>query len=221
MARFVFGAVLACVSVLCCAQGVSPVPAGQKVDGMSAVDLAAEWWKWAMAAPQEINPVADRSGRHCAVGQQGKVWFLAGGFGSSKVSRECRVPADRHLFFPVVNMVYYRHPQNPNYTCEQAKRLAALNNDTAIDLFASLDGVGIPGIEKQRVKTEKCFDVFERVPKSAGAPNAFPSATDGYWLLLQPLPKGRHTLTFGGKYNRESPDFGRMVQDIEYRLTVE
>jgi hypothetical protein len=156
------------------------------------------------------------------VGQEGQVWFLAGGFGSSKVRRRCTVPGDKYLFFPAINMVFYApEEKRAGFTCEQAKRNAALNNDRAIDLFVELDGVAVKDVKRFRVRSEKCFDIFERVPRSHQPYNAYPSASDGYWLLFAPLPKGRHTLKFGGRYNRDSADYGRMVQDIEYELTVE
>jgi hypothetical protein len=203
------------------AQAVSPLPLDHKVNGRSGADLSAEWWKWAMASPQEINPVRDPSGKHCAVGQSGEVWFLAGGFGSARINRTCTIPAGKYIFFPVVNMAYWPREENSGYTCERAKTSASLNNDTAVDLFASVDGVEIPNVKTYRARTDKCFDIFERVPKSYGPPKAFPSASDGYWLLLAPLPKGTHTIKFGGKYNRNSPAYGRMVQDIEYYIVVE
>jgi hypothetical protein len=209
------------VSAASLAQGPSPLGPDHKVGGLNSADLSAEWWKWAMASPTESNPVRDISGKHCAVGQRGEVWFLAGGFGSAKIRRECAIPANRYLFFPIVNMVYWPREANSGYTCEQAKSSAALNNDTAIDLFASVDGIEISNVKAYRVRSDKCFDVFERVPRSFDPPSAFPSATDGYWLLLPPLAQGKHTIKFGGRYNRSSMAYGRMVQDIEYHLTVE
>lgn len=202
-------------------QGVAPLPLDRGLHGQSGADLSAEWWKWAMASPREINPVADTSGKHCAVGQSGEVWFLAGGFGSSRITRTCTIPAGRYIFFPVVNMAYWPPEAKSGNKCEQAKQSAALNNDTAVDLFASFDGVEIPNVKSYRARTEKCFDIYERVPRSAELPSAFPSASDGYWLLLPPLAKGNHVIKFGGKYNRNSAAYGRMVQDIEYYVLVE
>src|SRR5579859_6482918 len=202
-------------------KNVSPLSLDQNINGRSGADLSAEWWKWAMASPQEINPVRDSSGRHCGVGQSGEVWFLAGGFGSARISRTCTIPFGKYIFFPVVNMAYWPPEENSGYTCEQAKASASLNNDTAVDLFASVDGVEIPNVKTYRARTEKCFDIFERVPRSYGPYKAFPSASDGYWLLVAPLPKGKHTIKFGGKYNRGSAAYGRMVQDIEYYVVVE
>lgn len=39
--------------------------------------------------------------------------------------------------------------------------------------------------------------------------------SDGYWLLLTPLPPGSYTLKFGGVI----PDFGATV-DVSYHITV-
>ncbi|WOB06930.1 hypothetical protein [Piscinibacter gummiphilus] len=183
--------------------------------------LTEQWWQWAMAVPRQQSPVSDPSGARCGDGQTGSTWFLAGGFGSSKIRRKCTVPAGRSLFFPLINTVYYAARDAETFTCERAKSLAKLTNDTAIDLFAEVDGTPIGNLKAYRFASDRCFNIFSRVPRTQSAYNAYPSATDGYWLLLKPLSPGRHTLKFGGKYNHSSVDFGRMVQDIEYELLVE
>jgi hypothetical protein len=213
-----FGAVLA---LLACAAG-NPGPGPRQVDvGRGTPQLSAAWWQWAMSTPEEDSPLADLTGEKCAVSQAGGTWFLAGGFGSSKIRRTCTVPSGKALFFPLVNMVYWPQRGAAEVTCEETRFAAALNNDTALDLFAELDGVAIGDLRQYRLRTETCFDVFARVPASAGPYNAYPSATDGYWLLLEPLPKGRHVLKFGGRYNSASDNYGQMVQDIEYVLLVQ
>jgi hypothetical protein len=194
---------------------------GAAVNARTSEQLSAEWWQWAMSADDEISPIRDSTGANCSVGQKGAVWFLAGGFGSSKIRRTCTVLAGRSLFFPIINMVYMPARGYKTLTCEQARAAAALNNDTAIDLFAELDGVPIPDLRRYRVATQQCFDAYARIPEFKRSINGFPSASDGYWLLLQPLAKGKHLLKFGGRYNRSSEDFGRMVQDIEYELLVQ
>lgn len=183
--------------------------------------LTADWWQWAMSTSEEDSPVADPTGANCGVNQRGDTWFLAGGFGSSKVQRTCTVPAGKKLFFPLVNMVYWPARGARAITCADTKAAAALNNDTALDLFAELDGTPIHDLKRYRIASSQCFDVFARVPAALHPYKAFPSATDGFWLLLNPLPPGRHTLKFGGRYNHESADYGRMVQDIEYVLNVQ
>lgn len=195
-------------------------PPGTALDGQSPESLAASWWQWAASAPEELSPVRDRTGTHCAVGQKGEAWFLAGGYGSSNIRRACAVPKGRHLFFPVINMVYWPAEEGTGYPCERARRSAALNNDGAIDLFVELDGKALPDPKRYRVTTTQCFDIFARAREVAPAPVGFPAATDGYWVILKPLSPGKHVLKFGGRYNRESGAYGRMVQDIEYELEV-
>jgi hypothetical protein len=197
------------------------LPPKSSVEGRSASQLAADWWQWAMSAPREESPIGDMTGAKCTYGQEGPVWFLAGGFGSSKIRRACSIPAGKTLFFPVINMVYWPRRGDAAYTCPQAKAAAALNNDTALDLFAEIDGVAVEGIAQYRFSSEECFDIYARVPPERGPYKAYPAATDGYWLMVKPLSAGRHTLKFGGRYNRNSPSYGRMLQDIEYVLVVQ
>lgn len=204
-------------------QTISPLKADFKLDGLSTVDLSAEWWKWAMANQGENNPVQDTTGSYCNVGQQGKVWFLAGGFGSAKIKRSCAIPSGKYVFFPIINMAYWPPVQNTNLTCNKAIINAALNNDTALDLFVQLDGVQVNNPKAFRAKTIKCFDINERAPKAfVSYYNAYPSASDGYWIFLKPLEKGKHSFKFGGRYNNnDSDNFGKMYQDIEYDITVQ
>lgn len=221
MFRILLGSVLFAAVGLAHSAGSEMVQdPGFKLGGRSAVELSADWWKWAMSSPAEINPVRDMSGAQCGTGQKGAVWFLAGGFGSSKIKRSCTIPAGKHIFFPVINMAYWPREENNGFTCDQAMKNAAMNNDTALDLFVELDGAAVTEPKKYRARTRKCFDIFERVPKSQMPFNAYPSASDGYWILLKPLKPGKHLLKFGGRYNTTSTDYGRMVQDIEYEISV-
>jgi len=98
---------------------------------------------------------------------------------------------------------------------------AALNNQTAVDLFVELDGVPVDDVRPYRASTKQCFNILQRVPKDVpGVYNAYPSASDGYWIGLRPLTPGRHVLKFGGRYNQRSSNYGDMIQDIEYILNV-
>lgn len=197
------------------------LPPGASIPPTTLSQFTTEWWQWALSQPNSTNPVRDRTGAHCGAGQAGPVWFLAGGFGSSKIRRTCTVPAGKALFFPIINMVYLPPRQDSAYSCAEAKVDAALNNDTAINLFAELDGAPIQNVKQHRISSETCFDAYARIPAPYRPYNAYPSASDGYWLLLKPLKPGRHLLKFGGRYNNKSQQAGRMIQDIEYVLIVQ
>jgi hypothetical protein len=197
---------------------IVPLAPGFKIDGLSASELSAEWWKWAMSSPDNINPVRDLSGKYCGVGQKGNIWFLAGSFGNTKIKRSCSLPSGKSIFFPVINMVYYLRREGMLYPCDEAKKDAAVNNDSAIELFVSINGSNIIDPKRYRAKTEKCFNALEL---RANSYNAYPSASDGYWIALSPLKKGKYNIKFGGKYNNTTSAYGLGIQDIEYELSVE
>lgn len=220
MIRWVAAGVMLLVSGASFSQSSVVLDPGFKLDGRSASRLSASWWQWAYAAPEQTNPVRDRTGVQCATGQQGNIWFLAGGFGSSKIQRRCEIPFGKSIFFPVVNMVYFPDAPNNGLTCADAIRLAAYNNDAAVELFAEVDGVPVENVDRYRASTKVCFNVLGRVGKEHEPYNAFPSASDGFWIGLKPLAKGLHRLKFGGRYNQTSSAYGKMVQDIEYEIIV-
>ncbi|MCP1615696.1 hypothetical protein FBY21_0304 [Pseudomonas sp. SLBN-26] len=186
------------LSLACAAAQASPhpLPVDSQWNGQTHAQRAAAWWQWAVAQPAHLDPLRDTTGAHCAQGQQGD------------------------LFFPVINMVFWRARPAMPLSCEQVRQGAALNNDTALELFVELDGQALENPAQYRVATQECFDLYARLP--AGAPKRFgnPAATDGYWILLPPLPAGTHNLKFGGRYNRPGAAYGKTVQDIEYRLEV-
>ncbi len=88
------------MTLLLCAgcSDVGPLDPEYKLEGRSSEDLSIAWWKWAMSDPSQANPIRDITGEHCAVNQEGDVWFLAGGFGSSAIRRVCSVPSGKYIF---------------------------------------------------------------------------------------------------------------------------
>lgn len=74
--------------------------------GKTYGEWSAAWWQWAYAQPGPTNPVTDLTGEHCAQGQSGSVWFLAGSFGV-EATRNCTIPGSKALFFPVLNSAWY------------------------------------------------------------------------------------------------------------------
>ena len=195
-------------------------PAGITAAKLAPETLTVQWWQWARPHNRTFNPLRDRTGEYCEMGQQGPVWFLAGGFGSSKIRRTCTVPAGKSLFFPVINMAYWQPKNGKTYSCKDTKAAAALNNEAQVDLFAEINGVPIPDIKHYRITTRDCFDIFGKPEDRHNTYTGYPAASDGYWILLDPLPPGRHVLKFGGRYNNLSSAYGNMVQDIEYTITV-
>src|SRR5437867_484977 len=87
-------------------------PPNSEPFGKTYGEWSADWWQWALSIPQPHNPLLDNTGKDCGVGQHGPVWFLGGTFAvaqsepgviSGTATRDCAIPADKGVLFPVIN----------------------------------------------------------------------------------------------------------------------
>jgi hypothetical protein len=203
-------------------RGNSPVlPLEATVEGVGYAELTAKWWQWARSAP--IEPYLDPDGRFCDMDQAGAVWFLAGTDGSFVARRECVVPEGKHLFLPIINMFvstpYRVRPGTTVASCEELQADIAVNNEHLVSAVVMIDGMLVDDPRHYRVRSKGCFPLHAQPMDEAGmvVPTA---ASDGYWLLIAPLPRGRHTITVGANYGAKSGGYHDMTQNFEYVLHV-
>lgn len=187
--------------------------------------LSAQWWQWALSIPTSENPLLDATGGKAGVGQRGSVWFLAGVFGGGTAIRTSSVPEGKVLFFPVINSVQINTPnvcgQKGVLSVKELRALAAPSIDEAANLSVTVDGIATKKL--RRIKSEVFAvalpenNVFVApcapLPVPAGIYS--PAVDDGFYVRLEPLDVGDHTLHF----HAESPA-GVIVQDVTYRLIV-
>ena len=199
------------------------VPVDALVEGRGYAEWTAAWWQWTRSV--DVPPYLDPDGSYCEQGQSGPVWFLAGTDGSFDAQRECNVPIGKYLLVPVINMYVgspLRLPKDSKKefpSCESLKQQAALNNDHLASAVVLLDGVQVKDVQSYRVRTPSCFapDPTAKPQPGFHVPIA---ASDGYWLLIPPLPAGRHTVSVGANYAAPEGAFYRMTQNFEYVLWV-
>lgn len=198
-------------------------------DSDSLNTLSAEWWQWALSIPTSKNPQLDTSGENCMVGQRGSIWFLAGVFGGGTTTRTCSVPADKIIFFPVINSVNINTPnicgQGPdNISVEDLRALSAPLIDGATNLLVEVDGKSINvlrPIQSQVFEVALPEDnVFDAPCTGAALGNVpagiySPSVDEGFYVKLNPLKKGNHTLHFHAENPSQS-----FVEDVRYNLTI-
>lgn len=216
--RFAGGLLAACVLCIAGAAGGEPAaPAARDalaagpVDGVALEEWTARWWQWAES--QWIAPYRDPDGRLCALGQSGPVWFLAGTDGTFDALRTCTIPAGVHVLVPVINMMQSVRSRGGKAECADLRAGVAVNNDRLVSAVVLLDGRSLGDIRRHRVRTSGCF-------RLGGHATARLAAADGYWLMLAPLPPGRHRLMVGANYGAPDAPYGRMQQQFEYVLDV-
>jgi hypothetical protein len=191
----------------------------EKVYGKSLGEYASLWWQWASSMPASESPVKDMTGSKCELNQNGQVWFLAGGYGSSKITRTCSIPKDNYVFFPVINMVSFPSPSK-RLTCDGAKASVAMNNDNLRAFAVTIDGYKIVNPVFHRYSSPTCFDLLAWQSKNKSSLSLYPAATDGYWVMLKPMALGKHIIKFRAEYDNPDHRYGLMVQAIEYQIEI-
>ncbi len=200
---------LTALPALCAASEIA-VPPNEPVAKRSQAEWSRAWWQWAGSFEDHDSPVADTTGTYCAGKQSGEVWFLAGTYGTRRTIRTCRVPYGKYLFFPLINYVVMPPPDRA-VTCAAVRQSAASITDRPAALVLDLDGERIPGLERYRQATQECFDMGALADPKV---RIYPSAANGYYVMLRPPSRGKHTLNFGGA-------LPGMLQAVTYTLIVE
>lgn len=200
-------------------QPSSPVLAPDAtVAGVSQSQYSARWWQWANRQPYDAKPYKDMTGERCAVDQSGPVFFLAGTDGKVPYFRHCEVPAGKYLFLPIITNLKSNRP-GYHYTCKEMVASSGANNDYLTKTDIRIDGVPLADVGRYRQQTPDCFDAFPDDPDARGY---FPAASDGYWLMIAPLPPGSHRISVHAKYN--NPDcrcaFHDLEQQFDYVIVV-
>jgi len=213
------------------------LPPGSSPYGKSYGEWAAKWQQWAFSLPVDQNPLFDTA--DCSAGQVGRVWFLGGTFSSielgpnvflGEATRACTVPVGTALFFPILNNEGSGLEGNGTTEAE----LLAYNDfimSHAADLACSVDGVALQDLQNYRVQSslytlgplpENNILQSFGIPDTVGA--ITPSLTDGFYVMLAPLPTGNHTIHFSGVLTFTNPPDGFVlifILDITYHITVQ
>lgn len=196
-------------------------PINSKPYGLSYGEWSAKWWQWVMSTPGKDNPVTDETGEKCRVGQNDtNVWFLSG-TGGEKASRVCTIPSGKAILFPIINVECDYISNNSLKTESDLRQCAKDDQDKVRNLQATVDGINIPDLKSYRVQSP-IFNVTLPRDNYGGYPAGHTQVvSDGFWILLKPLPVGNHEIHFVGTlvdYTATSPL--NFVSDAKYNITI-
>jgi len=193
---------------------------GVQTFGATYGEWSARWWQWLLSIPAAVNPNLDTTGANCDQGQEDDVWFLAGAFRGTvmPVVRTCTIPAGKPIFFPLINNLAFK-PLGQETLLDLRSLAAGLINKVTV-LQAAIDGKEVQSLFSFRVRSPS-FTVIAPSggllpPGQLSVPgNTDPIVSDGYWLLLSPLPVGTHNI----HWHAETSD--GFTMDVTYILTIE
>src|SRR5262249_37193693 len=181
------------------------VPINARYAGLTYAEWSARWWQWASANLTLDSPALDLTGEKIAVGQSGPVWFLTWAFTSAV--REGTIPVGTALMFPVTNAI------------APTREEAEASFDLQANSQADVDGVAIQNVISYRVVSDSFTVTFPEGNLFGLPPGEYgPNYSAGYYILLKPLPVGKHTIHFS--FDVVAGPFGTAHLDYTYHLTV-
>jgi hypothetical protein len=225
--------ILTASSLLISLQGFQLVQADSKNEGVFAIDSkpygvsyedwTIKYWQWLLSMPVDVSPRTDTTGERCTQEQEDSPVFFLVGAGGGVVERTCTVPAGKAILVPVahVECSFAEFSEFGGETEEKLHTCAEEDQSSNPLLFLSVDGREFKELDSYRIHS-RAFDV--NFPSNAlfGA-KAGPSraVSDGYWIILEPLPVGEHEIHF--KNTLTNPKTGALFfsDDIKYHLIVE
>lgn len=185
--------------------------------------------QWIYAQPFDQNPFFDDTGAHCAVGQQGPVWYLAPmntpPVGSG--SRSCTIPRDKAILL-AISFVSDTYPcPDPNFEPAPGQSLYDFLIADAKPILdrinlvkVTLDGRPVRDGLDYRFASENLYSIkgdpsLQSTFDPCITTSWQPAIVDGFFMLFKPLRPGPHTLV-----RRTTSTTGR-DQTFTYHLYIE
>jgi Ca2+-binding RTX toxin-like protein len=202
--------------------GYHIVDANAVVAGQTVSQWTEEWWKWVYNAPNDNNPVYDDpTGAYAGIDNYGPVFFIPGA-GSGTVERSFDVPANKPILLSPLNLSWVKFPADPSVDEGLDFYFPFLK-----DPYVRIDGKEIATYrltERDFTLTSVEGNYLDSFDGAAVPPQTYPTGTDGYWVMLDGLTPGTHTLEAGGYFDwnqdgNADPDEGETL-DVKTTINV-
>jgi hypothetical protein len=188
--------------------------------GHAYAQWSTKFWQWYMSIPTipGPHPADDPTGAACATSQEGPVWFLAGSAGSQQ-SRSCVIPYGKAVLVTPID-VECSLAENPTLkTVEDLRSCAATDQDKVNSLRLIIDGTPISNISKYRISSSMFNFTLPENNILGLEPQITQSVSDGYWIILEPLAKGNHTIISTGAAIDPTGVYS-FASDVSWKITI-
>ena len=197
-------------------------PLDSKPYGMSYSDWSIKFWQWLFKTPitPPPHPGDDSTGAGCTKSQEGPVWYMAGSSGSEQ-TRNCIVPHGKALLLTPIN-VECSFAENPTLKTEAELRSCAKSDQDKVNpssLKLIVDGIPLSNVSKYRFASP-IFNLTLPENNFLGLdPQVTQAVTDGYWIILEPLSKGNHTIISTGAII-DPTGVSSFVSDVSWHINI-
>ena len=200
-------------------------------------ELGDRWWQWAFGIDTtDVNPFTNLGQDGCDIGLQynGRILFLIGSPRDPNTGdfpvHECDIKKGTSILFPILNVACNNLAVDTPFfgANEQDQRICANKIITDSRLFDALH-VNIDGIEVQNLEQYRIDSPADGFEFTAVQNNVFDTpvgdgngVSDGFWILLEHLKHGKHTISFNGAIDLDNipPLMGLYEAGATYNLDV-
>ena len=188
--------------------------------GISYGDWQAKYWSWFIQIPADVHPREQYTSERCATAQSGPVWFLSDIL-VDKEERNCTIPEGKAILLPILNGICWDDKTDPIPMSDRDIIECAREGNEYGVISATIDGREIKELNSYRSESP-FFNIT--VPENNifnNPPGVWKAKVDGFYLFVEPLPPGNHTLyTTTSVLNPTSPEYN-YAATLKYHLTVE
>jgi hypothetical protein len=186
-------------------------------------EWGARWWQWAFDHPEVFG---DTTGEFAYLGNVGGAVFFAPGSGGDPVRAAVHVPGGQYVLLPVATYLWTFFDPCADVRC--AREIINRNFiDGIIEVSASVNGRRVPNMAAHVVRVAKRDPLVFKVDAGPIQPDGYGGIMDavqgGYWLMLEPLPPGRHQVWFSATVPNQDPFTGDVLDgyiDLDTRLRL-
>jgi hypothetical protein len=171
----------------------------ERIRDIRLADVTADAWRWYLSLPTGI--ANDTSGANCGINQQGEFWFLGGPLGETYTT-PCTIPAGKTIVAFVA--AYISNDCEGDFDSDPVPDAREYLGEFAAAVVEGLVGpaaeLNRQALRVRRVTTgvfpfTAAADWAIKIPEGCFTGSPQIAVSDGYWVVLPPMPRGDHTLT--------------------------
>ena len=131
--------------------------------------------------------------------------------------RSCIIPYGKALLLTPID-VECSFAENPTLKTETDLRSCAKSDQDQVNSL-NVDGISLSNVSKYRVASP-LFNLTLPENNNLGLdPQVTQAVSDGYWIILEPLPKGNHTITSSGAIIEPTGVYS-FVSDVTWKINI-
>jgi hypothetical protein len=194
---------LGSIALMACSAGkANPtvMPPTSKVEGLTYGEWLGKWWKYALEAPSDQNPISGETGNNCVYQKIGNVGLVLAN-SSLTEAIDCEIPSGMMMYVEVLGAECSTLEEAPFYGGNEEELRTCAQKLVPQDLSASIDDVAVENLDKYIVLSPSFeFTAPENNILAVSGGASGKSVGSGAYLMISPFSVGKHVIHLRGTY---------------------